>query len=172
MRKELGVFLPVLTVVALLAVSCASIIHGTKQTVNFQSTPTGASVEVFDGMGVSYGVCDTPCSLDLKRKREYKVRIIKSGYAPAEMVIQRKGDGWVWGNIFFGGVIGLIVDFTNGAAYKLDPTTLEVTLSQESIGSLNMPDEGAGIMLFDIEDLSPAERAKLADLTPIPWPTK
>lgn len=170
MRRDVSCLMPVLTIVMLMAVSCASIIHGSKQSVTFQTNPAGATVEVFDGMGVSYGVCDTPCSLDLKRKREYKIKISKPGYASAEMVIQKKSDGWIWGNILFGGVIGLIVDFTTGAAYKLDPSALHVTLSEESIGNLTLPEDGAGILLFDIDDLSAEERAKLADLTPIAWP--
>ena len=170
MRRNVSCLMPVLTIVMLMAVSCASIIHGSKQNVSFQSNPSGATVEVVDGMGVSYGVCDTPCSLELKRKREYKAKISKAGYGSAEMVIQKKSDGWIWGNIFFGGVIGLIIDFSNGAAYKLDPSTLQVTLSSESMGQLSLPEDGSGILVFDIEDLSPEERAKLADLTPIAWP--
>jgi hypothetical protein len=28
-------------------------------------------------------------------------------------------DGWVWGNLLFEGLIGIIIDGVNGSAYKL-----------------------------------------------------
>lgn len=64
----------------------------------------------------------------------------------------------------------MVVDFTTGAAYKLDPSALQMTLSQETMGNLTLPEDGVGILLFDIDDLSSDERAKLADMTPIAWP--
>ena len=36
--------------------------------------------------------------------------------------------GWVWGNILFGGIIGLIVDASTGAMYKLTPEQVEASL--------------------------------------------
>jgi hypothetical protein len=34
--------------------------------------------------------------------------------------------GWVWGNIAFGGLIGLGVDFISGGAYQLYPDNLRL----------------------------------------------
>jgi len=171
MRK--WVLTPVLLVpvATLVIIGCASIMHGTRETVVFESSPGGATVEVSDAMGVSYGTCETPCSIDLKRKREYKVKINKAGYAPVEMVIQRKSSGWIWGNILIGGVIGLIVDFTNGAAYKLSPTELHATLSKESVGHLPDGNQGDVLVIFDFDKLSLEEKDRLSKFEPIPWPT-
>lgn len=171
MGIRLFCFVGLLTVAVMAIIGCASIIHGSGQTVTFQSTPTGATVEVTDAMGFAYGNCETPCSIELKRKREYKVLISKGGYSSAELVIQRKSDGWIWGNLLFGGVIGLIVDFSNGAAYKLSPDELQATLTEESLGTAQPEGFEQALLIFDLDELSAEERAKIVKFDPIPWPS-
>lgn len=141
---------------------CASIMHGTKQTILFQSSPDGATVLVADVLGVSHGDCETPCSIELKRKNEYSVTISKKGYESVELFIKRKSDGWIWGNILIGGIIGLIVDFSNGAAYRLSPEELNTTLSKESLSNLELNDNESNLVIIDIDKLSPVERANLS----------
>ena len=153
---------------ALTILSCAAIIHGSKQSVSFQSSPSEASVEVFDAMGMSYGFCETPCKIELKRKNEYKVKITKPGYAPVELVIERKTSGWVWGNILFGGIIGLIVDFTGGSAYRLAPSELHATLAETSGGFLPGTDDGDVLVILDFERLSDTEKARVTGFEKIP----
>jgi len=63
----------------------------------------------------------------------YKITIDKEGYESAELLIEKKAGGWLWGNLGFGGVIGLIVDFSNGAAYRLKPDELQATLNSTTI---------------------------------------
>lgn len=109
-----------------LSTSCASIIHGSKQSVNFSSTPPGAKI-VIDGK--DYGF--TPKPVELKRKgrlkgednskKEYDIKIELDGYYPYEIKITREMDGWFLGNLLFGGLIGIIIDASNGAMYKLTP---------------------------------------------------
>ena len=162
---------PAILVAALGAlIGCASIIHGTKQKVLFQSTPDGATVDVTDAMDVSYGTCLTPCTLDLKRKNSYKATISKSGYDSVELVVERGTDGWIWGNILLGGVIGLVIDFSNGAAYKLSPTELHATLPAISGEYLPTNSDEPTLILIDFDDLAPEEQAAIAQLGAIPWP--
>ncbi|MBD3258582.1 PEGA domain-containing protein [candidate division GN15 bacterium] len=146
---------------------CASIIHGTSQEILFQTIPDGATVSVEDAMGKRYGSCQTPCTLDLKRKREYKVIINKPGYSEATLVLEKKTDGWIWGNIVFGGIIGLIVDFSNGAAYKLSPSELSVTLQESTVGQRLQSEDGPSLVLFDFDDLSEREQAEIQKLPSI-----
>jgi len=142
-------FIVACMLLSLLVLGCASIIHGTKQTVRFQTTPTECTVDVTDALGTNYGYCTTPCSMELKRKREYKVSISKEGYETAELTIERKSDGWIWGNILFGGIIGIIVDFSNGAAYKLSPD--ELTASLNATGQSGMVTEKGDLTLVILE---------------------
>lgn len=164
------VLLPLLVASALFMANCASIIHGSKQMITFQSTPVGATVSVADAMGVGYGECVTPCEIELKRKREYHVKFMKEGYSAADLVIQRKSSGWIWGNILLGGVIGLVIDFSNGSAYKLSPEQMQATLSKETLGRFPKKDESITLLFIDFDQLAKEEKEKLKSVEPIDWP--
>ncbi len=112
-------------IIGLLA-GCASIMHGKMQSVSISSTPEGATVTV-DNRAVG----TTPVSAELTRKDEHIVRISLEGYTTATIPLIRKTSGYVWGNIFFGGLIGLAVDAMNGAMYKLEPEQLAITLDRD-----------------------------------------
>jgi hypothetical protein len=163
----------VLSIVLVLALSsligCASIIHGSKQKLTFGSTPTGATVDVTDAMGVSHGTCITPCTLDLKRKNQYKATLRKDGFEPVELVVNKNGDGWVWGNLLFGGIIGLVVDFSSGAAYKLSPSELHATLPALASGLLPEDSDETTLVLVDFDDLTTEERAAISQMETVPW---
>lgn len=102
--------------ITLTAVGCGTIIHGTTQQVGVSSSPSGADVVVD---GVDQG--STPVTVDLSRKDKHTIKLSLNGYQPHEMIINRKVSGWVWGNILFGGLIGLAVDAGTGGMYKLSP---------------------------------------------------
>lgn len=110
----------------LLLTSCASIIHGTKQNLSVSSMPSGAKVFV---KGVH--MATTPAVIELSRKESNIIlRFEKEGYEPVEVALNRSVDGWIWGNIVFGGLIGLAVDFIDGAAYKLSPSEVNAVLTE------------------------------------------
>ena len=119
-----------LAVVALaLVVGCATIMHGTSQQVGISSQPTGASVVVdSQPLGV------TPVSAKLSRKNQHRITVTMSGYQPFEMVTTRKTSGWVWGNIVFGGLIGLVVDASTGGLYDVRPEQVAAQLAQAGAG--------------------------------------
>ncbi len=158
-----------LTAIALCA-GCASIIHGSKQDILFESSPAGAEVQVTDAKGVQYGPCETPCSLELQRKREYIVEFRKVGYNSAEFHIERKSDGWIWGNILLGGVIGLVIDLSNGAAYRLAPDQFQTTLSESSSSGMLQLEGGDRLVFFDLETLTAEEQARVRTLEAVPIP--
>jgi PEGA domain-containing protein len=103
--------------------SCASIMHGTHQDIGISSNPTGAQVLV-DGQTKG----TTPVIANLTRKDNHIVRIDLAGYKPFETTLTRSVSGWVWGNIVFGGLIGLAVDAIDGGLYNLTPEQISSTL--------------------------------------------
>lgn len=105
--------------------SCATIISGSKQTVNFQSTPSEATVYIND-----LEIGKTPIEKKLERKNNYNVVIKLDGYKTFETRISRKFNAWYIGNIVFAGIIGLIVDPITGAMYKLTPDQIKTELSE------------------------------------------
>lgn len=62
----------ILLIPILLATSCATIFTGTKDTIVFNSDPSGAKIFI-DGLEV----CKTPCTTKLKRSLSDKIAEIK-----------------------------------------------------------------------------------------------
>jgi hypothetical protein len=108
---------------AIVLAGCCSIIHGTRQEIGVSSSPTGAKVFV---NGSQIGT--TPAILDLKRNGSHQIRLELDGYQPYEMILTKSVSGWVWGNIVFGGLIGLAIDAIDGAIYKVSPEQFSAQL--------------------------------------------
>lgn len=107
---------------------CGTIIHGASQDVGISSSPTNAQVSV---NGASVGT--TPLTTSLRRKDHHTVRVELDGYQPYEATFTRSVSGWVWGNIVFGGLIGLAVDAISGGLYKLTPEQLHAQLGRQGV---------------------------------------
>ena len=109
--------------------------HGKTQSVGVSSVPEGAKVTINNqDLGI------TPLFIELKRKDEHVVSISLEGYLPTRLTLQRKTSGWIWGNIVFGGLIGLAVDAITGGLYKLEPAQLSATMVKESSTAENLDD--------------------------------
>lgn len=105
---------------------CATVISGRTQEIGVSSSPSGAKVFV---NGQEKGI--TPIALKLSRKDKHVIKIQLEGYKPYEVVLVRKINGWVLGNILIGGLIGLAVDAITGAIYKLEPDNISVKLERD-----------------------------------------
>jgi len=101
---------------------CATIAHGTSTTIRINSVPSGATAMV-GGQTII-----TPSTVTLKNNQAYQVVFRKDGYEDTYYTIDKHMSGWVWGNILFGGIIGLCIDAMSGGAYKLVPEDINVTL--------------------------------------------
>ena len=104
---------------------CATIMHGPRQDVGISSSPAGAMVTID---GVTYG--KTPVITNLKRNDNHIVKIELAGYEPYETTLTKKLDGWVWGNIVIGGLIGLAIDAISGSINRLTPEEIQATLAK------------------------------------------
>lgn len=126
-RSKVAVPLVVALVMTLGIAACASIIHGSSQKLNIASDPPGASVAVDDeAVGV------TPVVAKLLRRDPHTITVKLDGYQPFRIRTERHTDGWVWGNLVFGGILGVVIDFSNGAAYKLTPKDVAAQLARSS----------------------------------------
>jgi len=112
---------------AMLLPACATVTRGTKQKFVIESTPSEAQVALSNGV-----TCTTPCKLKLKRKPGFDARFTKEGYQPAEVRVRSKFSGGGAaagaGNIIAGGIIGGIIDGSNGSMNNLEPNPLRVEL--------------------------------------------
>ena len=119
---------------------CASIVSKTKYPVSIHSTPTGAKVTVTDKKGKEVFIGNTPAICTLKAgagfftKASYMVKFEIEGYNTKSATIDFNLDGWYFGNIIFGGLIGLlIIDPATGAMWKLSSEFVNETLTKSSI---------------------------------------
>ena len=116
-----------LTISILIFTGCATLFSGSNQTILIDSNPKKAKIEI---NGEKIG--DTPFSAVLKRNNEYQVKIYLEGYKTYNMYLQKKINGWVFGNILLGGIIGIIVDAATGAMYNLSPKAINIDLKDEN----------------------------------------
>jgi len=110
--------------------SCASMISGSMQDIRLTSTPPGATVTAEPG---GYRAT-TPTELTLRRKEgPYQITFALDGYEPYTVTLTKGTNGWVWGNLIIGGIIGLVVDMSTGAHEKLSPDELHANLIRVGI---------------------------------------
>jgi hypothetical protein len=102
---------------------CATVMNGTSQPVEFSSDPSGAEVALITGLK-----CETPCQYSLKRGKDTVVTFTKPGYRPETVYIQSRTGGASVGNILAGGIIGGVIDGSNGASNHLYPDPVSIRL--------------------------------------------
>lgn len=125
---------------------CASIVSDSKYPVSISSSPSGAAYEIVNEKGVSVHSGVTPDQVTLRAGAGYfdgelyKVTFRKDGYASNTQTLNSGIDGWYWGNIVFGGLIGmLIVDPLTGAMYTL-PERLDSSLIATPVAAVSRAD--------------------------------
>jgi len=112
-----------LLVLMLNAAGCATIVNGRTQGIAVASTPPAATVKV-DGLETT-----TPGSVDLRRNREHTMVFTKDGFPDRDVKLESGPSAWLLGNLIFGGLIGLIIDFVSGGAYKLSPASVDMDMA-------------------------------------------
>ncbi|HEX8387105.1 MAG TPA: PEGA domain-containing protein [Rubricoccaceae bacterium] len=131
---------------------CSTIIHGTRQGVAVNSEPPGATV-LIDGIPMG----QTPTTLNLKRGDDHQVTFQLAGYQDTALLIEKEFDlvPTVIGNVFSWGLIGLVVDLANGAAYRLEPEELRAMLTAQgtAVVPTSDPDE-VTVVLFSQEEVA------------------
>ena len=148
---------------------CASIVDGRTPKVSVNSSPEGARVTITDSDGKEVMNDKTPFVAILKRSRgyfkgaQYNLVFELVGYKRAETKITSSLNGWYVGNIFFGGLIGmLVVDPATGAMWTLHPKMIEQPLDKEQAALIR---EGKGVLVVLKQQATPNE---LRAMQPVP----
>ncbi len=107
---------------------CASIVNGTNQPVSVKTTPVaGASCTLENNKGKWY-VNNTPGSVTVQRSyNDMHITCEKKGFKVVHKNIPSNTKPMAFGNIVFGGVIGVGVDMADGAAYDY-PTDINMDM--------------------------------------------
>jgi hypothetical protein len=108
--------------------ACATITRGTEEEVAFSSEPSGASVTTTVGMGCP----STPCTLKIPRKDQFQATFALPGYQSESVYVSTRmsggGTAGLAGNAVFGGIIGVVVDGSNGATMDHSPNPVFANL--------------------------------------------
>ena len=119
--------------------SCASIVSKSTYPLSINSSPSNAKVSITDKKGKEIYLGNTPATVKLKAgagffsKAEYQVKFSSPGYDDKIVPINFKLDGWYFGNLLLGGVLGmLIIDPATGAMWKIETEFLNETLSKST----------------------------------------
>jgi hypothetical protein len=120
--------------IALLTTGCASIFSEDIYPVHVTSSPAGASIEIRDEddnvvyNGTTPAVVKLSSSAGYFDGEQYTVKFTKPGYSDEVFVVDSGIEGWYWGNLLVGGLLGmLIIDPATGAMYDL-PTKAGATM--------------------------------------------
>jgi len=127
----------------LMVSGCASIVSDSSYPVAIHSTPDASNFTITNRSGVMVHSGITPTIVTLKagagyfKSETYNIKVSKEGYTDKTFVLTSSLDGWYWGNILVGGLIGmLIVDPITGAMYKL-PADVSINLDSATTASNN-----------------------------------
>ncbi|QXG35465.1 hypothetical protein PS689_00929 [Pseudomonas fluorescens] len=143
MRPASPLKISLIAIVAFAVTGCASIVSDSKYPVAVTSSPSGAAYEIFNEGGVSVRSGVTPDEVTLRAGagyfdgEKYTVTYRKDGYTSSTQTLESGIDGWYWGNIVIGGLIGmLIVDPATGAMYTL-PEKINSTLTVAPVSAIS-----------------------------------
>jgi len=117
---------------AFLFSGCASIVEGTDQSVTVQTSPSGASCELKRDGTVIGVVNPTPGTVTVdKSKNDIAVICKKDGYQDGSGAFSSEFQGMTFGNLLFGGIIGVAVDASSGAMHEY-PASVTVVMAPNS----------------------------------------
>ena len=117
-----------LVTIAVAFTGCATIVSDGTYPVSITSSPNEATITIKNRANIAVYSGKTPAIVNLEagdgffQKANYTVTFSKKGFEDSIYTLTSSLDGWYWGNLFLGGIIGMvIVDPATGAMWKLDP---------------------------------------------------
>ena len=146
-----------LVVTPLLHTNCATIVSKSSYPVSITTNPRGAQLSITDKKGKEIFKGNTPATIKLKAgagyfsRAEYQVKLSSPGYQENIVPITFKLNGWYFGNILIGGLIGmLIIDPASGAMWRIDKEHTEIYRTL-LVATTNSP----SLKVIEVKDVPP-----------------
>jgi hypothetical protein len=144
---------------------CATIVHGGPRNISVASTPPGAKVSIYDRSNTLVQTNTTPFVAKLPTRygyfkgQQYRLVFEMPAYSTAEVKLTSSVSGWYFGNIAFGGFIGmLIVDPLTGAMFNLAPDKIEQPLTASQAQVIR---NGSGFLVVLASQITEHERVEM-----------
>jgi hypothetical protein len=108
---------------ALFLTSCATLVNGTKQTVSFNSEPSGATVILVNKKGFETEIGTTPTVQTIPRKTKF-VKFKAEGFQTETFNARENADvHWLYwldlASCFYGNIFPTIIDLSTGSYIQL-----------------------------------------------------
>ncbi len=130
-----------LLTLAALTSGCATLTKGGSQAVTVDTDPSGAACTLTRDAKPVAVVNPTPGSVQVeKAKGTIAVGCKRLGYLEAAGNLASEFQAMTFGNILFGGVVGIVVDAASGAMHEY-PATVTITLIPEAFATAAARDE-------------------------------
>lgn len=121
-----------LSALLVLLSGCATIVAGADQVVTVSTSPPGASCHVDRGSEPIAFIASTPAVISVsKSSADLLVNCDKPGFEHASISGVSSFNGWMFGNVVFGGLIGVIADAATAATYEY-PLMVQVDMVPKS----------------------------------------
>lgn len=156
---------------SLFAGGCASIVNNGNREITIATQPPGATASIRKSggnIGDVVAVERTPCTVSLEPKKgyfkgqSYTLRLELKGYKTTEVELKSSLSGWYFGNLIFGGIIGMLaVDPATGAMWNIEPDKIDSRLSSHQAELIK---NNTGFVVVMVSDLTPAERQHMVRL--------
>lgn len=153
--------------VTLLLSGCATIVSRSTSQLYIHTSPAGAGIIIINKKGkeVYKGISPTTVVLQsgagFFSKATYQVKLSYPGFADRNIPVNYKMNGWYWGNLLIGGVIGmLIVDPATGAMWKIQDPVVDETFDKATALLKNNPT----LNIVNIHDVSKEGQTHLVRL--------
>lgn len=143
---------------------CATIVSDNKSAVQIDSNPTGTMCEV---KGENFTQTVTiPANATIPAKAApVTITCEKEGYFPSSDTITTSMDGWIFGNIIFGGIPGVIIDAVTKSGFKYQEN-VALHLYKRDFLSEEEKNSYYADMLEKLNAEVQAKKAKLLDRDP------
>lgn len=145
---------------------CATIVGKDVFPLTINSNPEGANISIQDEKGKKMFNGTTPSTVTLSagesyfHAKAYDITFSKAGYTEQHATVKATISGWFFGNIIFGGLIGiLIVDPISGKMWKL-PTDVTANLSQQ----VSMNEKQPSLKILTLEQIPLSMRKNLVKI--------
>lgn len=160
MKNRSSKFISVMAMAVFVLSGCASIVSKSNWPINIKSSPEQANVRVTDvkeEKEIFQGLTPTSVTLSSKggyfKGKTYMVEVSKEGFNTQKIEIISNINGWYFGNILLGGLIGmLIVDPLTGAMWTLAPREINSTLQSKTTDLPNNQRTLSIVLLEDVPD--------------------
>lgn len=145
--------------VTALASGCATVTKGTTQAITLHTDPDGAACDVGRESKTFASLGTTPGQVSVdKAWGAIDIACRKAGHQSTELRVESEVQGWTFGNILIGGLIGFAVDAASGAMRQY-PQFITLTLVPDEFASVDAREDyfKQRVARFDEEATKAAE---------------